>query len=508
MVKKRTDEGLTSFPRAVIAGTNSGSGKTTVTMGLILALRARGYDVRPYKTGPDYIDPGFLSLAAGRPARNLDTQMIPESALRGLFCTVRDEVSGGSCRAPLSLIEGVMGLYDGFSGTEEQGSTAHVAKVLKAPVILLVSAKAMARSAAALVMGFLEFDRDVPFGGIIFNNLGSEKHYRIVKDAVELALEKAFRGDRDKISVLGYLPHSKEITLPERHLGLVPAWESKSLPDSVHRFAERMEETLNIDRIVEIAEGAPPLETLSSIYTGTKAGKIGGIVQKPAIISKTEKVKIAYALDDAFHFYYEDNLDILRDAGTELVPFSPIRDDCLPQGVGGIYLGGGYPELFASDLENNREMLGAVASASAGGLPIYAECGGLMYLMDELVNFEGQSFAMAGVFKGRVVMEKKLSALGYYHGTALRDTPLAEKGWGLWGHVFHWSRLEGTCEETFSFELKKERNGENSENSEVVPDGLLRGNTLAGYFHIHFAGDLRWPRRFVGICRNFLEQKK
>ena len=500
------------YPRLIIAGTNSGSGKTTITMGLILALRARGYDVRPFKTGPDYIDPGFLTLAAGCPARNLDTVMEKEEVLGLLFKRALSEdprhITGGG--RPLAIIEGVMGLYDGFSGTggaasgklevpADWGSTAHLAKVLEAPVVLLVSAKAMARSAAALVKGFIEFDPELSFGGIIFNNLGSEKHYRMVKTAVERMLKESTREGAREIRVLGYLPHNRDIVLPERHLGLVPAWERKALPDSVHTVAKMLEETVDLAGIIDLAKESGPLKKGGTSENGM------AFLQNPTVISKTERVKIAYALDDAFHFYYEDNLDILREAGAELVPFSPIKDRGLPPKVLGLYLGGGYPELFAGDLEKNGEMLQAVFASAEAGLPIYAECGGLMYLMEELVDFEGRSFTLAGVFKGRVVMEKKLSALGYYYGRAIKSSPIAEKDWALWGHVFHWSRLEGTEDDSvFSFELTKDPGNDTigeEDKKGIILDGLLKNNTLAGYFHIHFAGDLRWPERFVKTCK-------
>ena len=482
-------------PRLTIAATHSGTGKTTISAGLILALRNRGLTVQPFKVGPDYIDPGFHTLAAGRPGRNLDTVMISEEAVAELFLHAAGGggAAGGAAGehgsffppADLSVIEGVMGLYDGFSGGVETGSTAHVAKILQSPVALCIDARAMARSAAAVALGFVRFDPAARICGFILNNIGSPHHFDLVKGIIEETTE---------LPVFGYLPKQKEIALPERHLGLVPAWERDEIP-AAGKLAELIELHIDVERLLEEARKAPELKALNLNAHGTPAPRGGNkIFIKKSTSSNTERVKIGYALDDAFHFYYRDNLDILEWYGAELVPFSPLRDDRLPEGITGIYLGGGYPELRAEALAGNTAMKESLRKAARSGMPIYAECGGLMYLVEELVTFEGNSYPMAGLFPGKVIMEKKLAALGYYRGTALEDTPIAKKGWSVWGHVFHWSRLEGVAQnQRFGFTLEKP-------GKETVTDGLLQGNMLAGYFHIHFAGNVEWPKRFIELC--------
>ena len=455
------------YPRLTIAATHSGTGKTTLTMAIILALKRRGLAVQPYKAGPDYIDPGFHTLAAGIPCRNLDTRMLSPDTVREIFQRSAE-------KADISVIEGVMGLYDGAGALDERGSTAHLAKTLLTPVILCIDASAMARSAAAVALGFTRYDPAVPVGGFLFNNVGSRRHFDTLKAAVE---------DATGIPVFGYIKRTRDALLPERHLGLVPAWESRTLPESILKLSRDIEETVEIDSLIEAARAAPPIpDTRGSIL--------------PKREKNTPKaVKIACAMDPAFHFYYQDNLDILELLGAELIYFSPLRDEGLPGGIDGVYLGGGYPELHAEALESNSGMRWALREACEDGLPVYAECGGLMYLMEGLITFEGRRHEMTGVFTGAVRMEKKLYALGYYTATALRDSVAAEEGWKIPGHVFHWSSLIDTGKENeFAFRLK-------APGKEPVYDGLIRRNTLASYFHIHFASDIRWASRFLERCR-------
>lgn len=463
------------IPRIIIAATHSGTGKTTITSGIILSLKKRGFTVQPYKVGPDYIDPGFHTLAAGRTCRNLDTVMMGEE---GVTASFRSAAKG----ADISVIEGVMGLYDGFSGAASGvsrffGSTAHIAKVLRTPVVLCIDAAAMSASAAAVALGFRQLDPDVPLAGYIFNNIAGARHYELIKKPVE---------DATGLPVFGYVSKNAEITLPERHLGLVPAWERKGLPESSNALERAVSENIDMEKLVAAAANALDLPP-------DKAGN-DNIFQPRKKFSKTARVKIGYALDDAFHFYYRDNLEILEGFGAELLPFSPIRDTELPPGIQGVYLGGGYPELFGRQLEQNTAMRKTFRRAAGGGMPVYAECGGLMYLMERIVDFDGVSYAMAGVFQGAVKMKKKLAALGYYFGKAEEDTIIAQRGDGIWGHVFHWSTLCGLAErQPFAFSLEKPE-------KERVMDGLMYRNVLAGYFHIHFAGNPAWARRFVETC--------
>ncbi len=463
-----TRSSIRSFPRIVIAATHSGTGKTTLTCGIISALRSRGLTVQGFKVGPDYIDPGFHTRASGRMSRNLDTIMMNSDTMAELFARSASHID-------ISVIEGVMGLFDGLSIDSDRGSTAEAAKLLKAPVILCIDASGMARSAAALALGFVGFDKETRIAGFIFNRLGSEEHYRLVKEAVENATG---------LPVLGYLPEKRSIALEERHLGLVPAWEEGYDRSFERSLTKEVESRIDLDRITLMARQAPPLDIPrpeKSLF-----------VSKP---QKTKPVLLGIAYDEAFHFYYQDNLDILASCGAECVPVSPLRDTALPEGIGGLYLGGGYPELFAKRLQDNEGMREAIRAAAERGLPIYAECGGLMYLMDRLVDAEGNEFAMAGIFRGRVSMGKRCAALGYYTAAADRDCLIAERGWSLKGHVFHWSELSDLDpNQDYALRLTKPGKAE-------VRDGLMYKNVLAGYFHMHFAGDPNWALRFVKAVR-------
>jgi cobyrinic acid a,c-diamide synthase len=449
-------------------------GKTTFVTGLILALKKRNLVVQPFKAGPDYIDPGFHTAASGRPCRNIDTMLIPRGRILELFTRSTED-------ADIAVVEGVMGLFDGAGGNDERGSTSHLSKLLKAPVVLLLDVRGMARSAGAMAYGYTLFDRRTNVAGFILNRVGSLRHFEMVREAVE---------KKTGLPVLGYLPKDERISLPERHLGLVPAWEGGSSPSFAGILSRHVEEHIDLDRLIEISRSAGELEEVKrSLFTGSSSETGRG----------KQKVRIAYALDDAFHFYYQDNLDILEYNGAELIPFSPIGDTSLPERIGGIYFGGGYPELYAEKLAGNRAMMSLIRDASKSGMPIYAECGGLMYLMERLVTLEGESCEMAGIFQGMVKMEKKLSALGYCRAELLEDSLWGKEGKKIRGHVFHWSSLTGVPnDQKYLFAVDKPGRGR-------IYDGLLKRNTLAGYLHLHFASEPSWAQYFVGACRLFAE---
>lgn len=446
-------------PRIILAGTGSGSGKTTVTMGIAAALTARGLAVQPFKTGPDYIDPGFHSAAAGRPCRNLDTMLLPRGRLLELF-------SRSASTADIAVIEGVMGLFDGAGALDERGSTAHLAKYLAAPVVLVVNGKAMARSAAALVAGFSRFDRRVPVKAVIFNNLGSEGHYRILREAVEA---------ETGIPVLGYLPRCESIALPERHLGLTPAAEHRMLGELTERARRLTEEHIDLDRLVSLAGAAPDLPAF-----------------RPSLFSSppAARARIAVAMDEAFHFYYRDNLDILEHLGAEFLPFSPLNDRELPAGTEGIYIGGGFPEEFAAALGENSSLREAIRTAAEEDLPVLAECGGLMYLAERLEDRQGAVHPMVGVFPGITRMGKRLQALGYCTGRLERSVLPGVKGAALKGHLFHWSLYDSEGNDHL-LSLRLEKNGK------VFRDGPAVKNAFASYLHLHFGTNPAPAKRFL-----------
>ena len=452
-----------TLPRIILAGTNSGSGKTTLAMAVISALRERGLRVQPYKAGPDYIDPGFHSLAAGRPCRSLDTMLLPKGRLLELF-------ERSARQADISVIEGVMGLFDGAGALDERGSTAHLAKILASPVVLVVNGKAMARSAAALVRGFARFDRRVHVKAVLFNDLGSPGHYSIVKRAVE---------EYTGIPVLGYLPRNDSVSLPERHLGLTPTAEHSGLEVLITTLRKMAEDFLDLDGLLGIADGAQPLPPFTkTLFTAPPPGK---------------KVRIAAAMDEAFHFYYRDNLDILEQLGADIVPFSPLRDTKLPAGTDGIYIGGGFPEEFALRLAENAEAREAVRSAAESGIPLLAECGGLMYAADRLEDRNGTIHPMAGVFPGITRMGKRLQALGYCGGRLTRPALPGRKGALLRGHLFHWSFYDSEGNDGL-FSLLLEKNGKK------FPDGLAKGNAFASYLHLHFGTNPAPAKRFIQLA--------
>jgi len=451
--------------RIMIAGTHSGVGKTMLTAGLIYALRRRGLHVVPFKVGPDYIDPGFHAAAAGVPAGNLDSWMMPpEQVLEILQRRVPADA--------IAVIEGVMGLYDGRKGQGEIGSSAHVAKITGTPVLLVASGAKMARSAAALVGGYLHFDRDVPFAGIVFNQLSGESHFHLLEEAVNSYLS---------VPVFGYLAKDERLAVPERHLGLLPAAENGDLTELFAYLADLVEEKIDVNEVLASAAAAGPLpEPIRKIF--------------PA---KSERIscRIAVARDEAFSFYYAENLELLSYFGAELIPFSPLRDDRLPEESHGILLGGGFPEVFAAKLAQNGAIRQAVKAAGLAGVPIYAECGGYMFLAQELLDFTGQAWPMAGVFPGRAVMRKKRRALGYVEVTGLAENFLLPENETCRGHEFHWSEMEQVSAPVLFRNLPQGEVG-----------GERFANCLGSYFHLHFFSNPGVARRFVSACADYAKQ--
>ena len=458
-------------PRLTIGAATSGTGKTLFSTLLGKILTKQGNRVQPFKCGPDYIDPSYHSLACRRISRNLDTRLISRQKILELF-------ERHASDADLSLIEGVMGLYDGSDGLDERGSTAHLAKMLDSPAVLLLDVKAMARSAGAIALGYRDFDRDLALKGFILNRVASPRHERMVRQAVE---------DATGLPVLGAIPKNKALVMPERHLGLIPAWEKDEILDFFERTSCIIRDSVDIEKLREIARSAPPLPGYTpSLYTGET--------------KKEKHVRIAYAWDRAFHFYYQDNLDFLSSRGADLVPFSPLKDNALPHGTEGIYLGGGYPELYGDELEQNISMRQAVLDASGKGMPLWGECGGLMYLTKSITGFDGKAFQMAGVFPATTVMKKGLRALGYYKGTTKRNSWIGPEGEEITGHIFHWSSIEEKHPALpYMMELEKEGDPE----VKGMQDGFYRDRTWASYMHMHLASHPEIADRFIQACRDY-----
>ncbi|HEX2188006.1 MAG TPA: cobyrinate a,c-diamide synthase [Longimicrobiaceae bacterium] len=448
------------IPRLVLAAPGTGQGKTTVAAALLCLLRGRGLRVAPFKAGPDYVDPTHLRAAAGRPARNLDGWLLPPDTLRALFRrAVTDERE-----ADVAVVEGVMGLFDGRSALSDEGSTAQTARLLAAPVVLVLDVWTLARTAAAVVRGIAGFDPDLPLAGVVLNRAAGPGHYALCRDAIDA---------ETGVPVLGWLPADEGLAVPERDLGLVLAGERAM---DTARLAARAAETLDVDGLLRVARGAPPLPA--------------GPDPLPAPVRERRAV-VAVARDAAFDFYYEDNLDLLRDLGAELRFFSPLADRRLPDGAGALYLGGGYPELHAAGLAAGAEMRAEVRRFAASGRPVYAECGGLMYLGEALVDAGGARHPMAGVVPGVSRMRDR-PVLGYREVVALRDSPIARAGQTVRGHEFHHSVREAAPGEP----AYRSVDGSATEGVVAGP----RGNVLASYLHVHWGTDPRMAERLVALA--------
>ena len=452
-----------NFPRLIIAATQSGSGKTTITAGLIAALKNRGLNVQAYKVGPDYIDTGWHELAGGKISHNLDSWLVGEDKLKEIFL----ETSSG---ADLSIIEGVMGLYDGGRGGIS--STAEISKLLDAPVVLVIDAKSMGTSAAAVALGFREFDKSVKLAGVILNRLGSDSHKKMIVDALTKLGIKCF----------GAIKRNDEFILPERHLGLVPTAENNAF-DTIKKICAAVEEQVDVDDLIRIGTRNQELGTSRNEFSSSHF---------PVPSSST---KIAVARDEAFNFYYGAGLRELEKLGAEIVYFSPLNDEHLPENISGMIIGGGFPEMFAARLEQNKNLRAEIFHAVSSGLPIFAECGGFMYLLHELIDFDGKSFEMCGVIDGVATMTKKLQTVGYVEAEILRDCAIGRAGDKIHAHEFHFSTAETSCEKIFR--CKRMRTG-----AEYFA-GVAKKNLVASYLHIHFAGSPSAAKNFIKLCDTY-----
>ena len=450
------------LPRIVVAAVSSGGGKTTVVTGLLSALRQKGLKVQSYKVGPDYIDPGYHRLASGYPAHNLDSWLMPEDKLREIFIRTSKE-------ADISVVEGVMGLYDG--GRSGVSSTAEIAKLLDAPVVLVIDAKSMGASAAAIALGFREYDQQVKLAGVILNRLGSDTH--------RLMIEKAMQ--EIGIPVLGAIKRDDSLAMPERHLGLLPVEENQRELEAVEAIGRAVVSQTDLVSIIRIADKAGEMELADDSNDVTEDDKI---------------VTIAVARDDAFSFYYPESLRILEKSGARIILFSPLKDKELPF-CDGVILGGGFPEMFAEALRCNYTMLKSIKNAAASGMPIYSECGGFMYLTQAMIDFDGIEHPMAGVLPCRVQMNKKLQMVGYVSAEMNTDTVLGPKGTRLHGHEFHFSSEiipEKDCRDrAFTFTRMR--------NNAVYQAGYAWKNVLGSYLHLHFAGCPEAADYFVEKCK-------
>ena len=492
----------------VIAGTHSGVGKTSLSLGLMGALRRLGYAVAPFKVGPDYIDPTYHTSICGRPSRNLDTWLMPPEEAVGVFArgvaSLADPGSAGSVTrsapggdaTPVAVVEGVMGLFDGRAGAGDACSTAEMAKLLDLPVILVVDCSHMARSAAAIVHGFSTFDPDLRVAGVILNKVAGATHAAMVREALAGGLP-----------VVGVVPRRGDLQLDSRHLGLIPTVEDPAIAEVLERIVDHVEQHVDLGAVLSLAG---PVAVRDAARDATR-GAPGASAPADRSAGAAPRRRVAVARDAAFSFYYQDNLDVLEEEGAEVCLFSPLAGDGLPV-CDALYLGGGYPEVYAEELAANYGLLEDVRTAAADGLPIYAECGGYLYLGRE-IEYGAASHAMAGVLPTTTTMAEKRLRIGYVEATPTRRNPLTGSGDvvdaggapgpgiapgerdapgrlapGFRGHLFHYSATTGSDAPAYRVAHK----------GETIEDGWTDGRIVASYVHLHFRGSRAVARWLAG----------
>ena len=446
------------IPRIVLAGTTSGVGKTSITCGIIHALQKKGYSVQPFKVGPDYIDPSYLSSISKRDVYNLDVWLMGKNQLLNSFIS--------NSKSDISIIEGVMGYYDGFGGDSNYASTHHVATITKSSVLLVLDASKTSRSIAATALGFQKFHRNSRIVGIILNKIGSKKHEILCKTALE----------KTKIPIIGVIPKNTSLNIESRHLGLISTLENKIQKNQIAKISKIISKSLDVNKIIEILKN--PIN----------------LPKKSKSIPKKPKTTIAVALDTSFNFYYQDNLEALHREGATLKFFSPIKDKKIPK-CDGLYIGGGFPEVLGNSLEKNQIMKKTIKKLSENNLPIYAECGGLMYLTKSITS-NNKKHKMIGIFDAETKMTKKMR-LNYTKGKIISKNSITEKLHNFQGHEFHYSQLESVSSDSkFAYNL------EIGEGIKKHQDGMMEYNTLASYGHLYFDSS-NYAQSFVENCLQY-----
>ena len=450
----------------IIAGTTSGVGKTTITLAVMHAFKnKKGLTVQPFKIGPDFIDPSYHKIITGKESRTLDAWFMGKD---GIISTVED----ASKDVDIGIIEGVMGLFDGMSGRNDFASTAYVAKILNAPIILVVDAAKAARSIAAMIFGYLNFDKKLKIIGIILNNISGPKHEKYLIQACRNSLN---------VPILGIVKRDKDLKMDERHLGLIPSDELEpSKRNKIVRLANKVSEEIYYDKILSLINLRKSKQT-KQISEKSKVPKL---------------VKIAVALDNSFNFYYNENLNILRNLGAEITYFSPISDNCIPDGISGIVLGGGFPEVMADKLNSNQSMLKSIKKAAEQGIPIYGECGGLMYLTKSITGYKDSKkvFRMVGIVDATTKMTGRLTL--NYTNADMNSTFGSIKN--IRGHEFHYSKIEDLPSDSkFVYSMKRGIGMDGGKH-----DGILTHNSIASYMHLHFY-DNRFPKMWIKKCIEF-----
>ena len=446
------------IPRLIVAGVSSGSGKTTVTTGLIGALKNKGYKVKPFKIGPDYIDTGYLSFVAGEDALNIDLWLMSKENVLPSFVN-------NATGSDIAVIEGVMGLFDGGDC-----STAEVSKYLKAPVLLCVNSGKIGESVSAIVKGFIEFDQEVNIIGIILTKVSGWSHYKLLKESIE---------NSTQLPVCGYLQRDSRLSIKERHLGLITAYEKDAIGEFMDFAIKQAEHNFYLDLIIEKASLAPELS----------------IEKKDTIYFKLNNkakysVKVAYSYDRAFNFFYHENIKVMESLGAKCVPFSPLNDSYINPDIDLLILWGGFPEMFAPEISDNKSLMRKLKELIEKGLTVYAECGGLVYLARNFISGENKKYPMVGILPIDIKLDDKLVGFGYKEAVTRFDSILGKTGTKVRGHEFHHSFEVGkVCDKLRPYEVRsKSKDKKNKEN--VKLDGYVYKNVFASYIHLHFLGNL------------------
>lgn len=460
----------------MIAGTHSGVGKTTLSMGIMAAI-SKKTEVQPYKVGPDYIDTAYHTYITKNKSRNLDSWMLTDEKVKYLY---NKNLNDGK----FAVVEGVMGLYDGYEIGSDIGSSSRVAKILKLPVILVVDGSGVSQSIAATILGYQHFDRDINIEGVIINKVSGQVHYQMLKKAIEMYTD---------VKVYGYLEKNMNINLSSRHLGLVPSCENEKLDELVDELAEKVEKTIDIDLIIDLGEKYSQV-TMKDDYRE----EIHNFSKNRKKVDSVEEVRLAIAKDEAFNFYYHDNLDYLKERGVKLVEFSPIRDKKLPDNIDGLLFGGGFPEVFAKKLMDNREIRNNIKTALIKGVPYIAECGGLMYLCKSIKDFDGSDTEMVGWFDAEAEMTSRLQRFGYAILEIDEECIYGNVGQKIRIHEFHRSKVQTNIKPIYTI-TKSKKDGTHKE----WKCGYKQGNGVGAYAHLHYYSNEKFADNFIKNMREY-----
>ncbi|NVM05009.1 MAG: Ni-sirohydrochlorin a,c-diamide synthase [Candidatus Helarchaeota archaeon] len=452
-------------PRILIAGTGSSVGKTTIATGIMKSLNYKGLKVQPFKVGPDFIDPSYHSIATNRPSRNLDSFLMSEAQIRWSF-------SHASKNSDIAIIEGVRGLYEGLNAISDIGSTAHIAKILKAPIILVIDIRGITKSAAAYILGFKQLDPDVNIAGIILNKFSTRKHAEKTVRAIE---------KYTKIPVIGTIPNEMEQVLQQRHLGLIPMAEFKGKQEIITNMGGLINENVDIEQILDIANKTEEIKEVKE-----------PLWNKNEELSK-QRIRIGIAKDSAFNFYYQDNLDAFSENGAKLIEFSPVKGETLPE-ADCFLIGGGFPEIYSQEISQNTNFLKDLKNTVMENLPVYAECGGLMILSSKLVTTTGDKYQFANIIPSNIIMMTQRQGLSYVEGITTKNHPFLPPNSLIKGHEFHYSKLNEISNTIFGYKIRRGKGIDGSN------DGICINNTLASFLHIHIASNPNFAIDFLKLA--------